>query len=618
LVLFILLCGLVAFLTAAASAEPNVMVRRLNIDVTVQPDGRYTKIFHMERSATNAAAADRIGQFAIPFNPSLGRLDIIEAYTLKADGTRKNVDVSAIRDQLAPGVPNLPMFFDVQQRVVVFPDVAVGDNEVLTARAEVDRPLLTGQFTWEVEFERFTGWQNVAITITAPRDFPLSAETFELAYERTELDRDVRHAWHYISIGSGTEEQTAVSGWDYRPRFFVSSFPDYAAFAAAYDALAAPKSVVTPDIQAKADEVTTGLTDRREQARALYEWVSAHTRYVALYLGRGAVEPHAAATVLANGYGDCKDHVVLFEALLRAKGIESHAVLINFGNAYTLSAPPTMAQLNHVITWLPEFGMFADTTAAVAPFGTLPYQEYGKPIVVVGATGQGPRTVPVVAPDAFTSTASTTASLDATGNIRGDTLMTATGPAVLTLRQQARQVQSVGPGAAVGRQLQALGQTGRGNYVFLPPDGFGSSYEVHANFTLEPQPEILDGDAFAPALGPILLARPGDLLLGPANPPTLGDKQPTPCLAGRQVEELSLRLPDDRKPLRLPADRRITTEAFTYISHWAFDDQTVTVRRELVSRIGEPLCHGALRLETAAALREIHRDQQARIVLDVP
>jgi hypothetical protein len=613
-----LLCCAVTLLNSAASAEPNIMVRRLSIDVTVQPDGRYTKVFHMERSATNAAAADRIGQFAIPFNPSLGRLDIIEAYTLKADGTHKNVDAGAIRDQLAPGVPNLPMFFDVQQKVAVFPDVAVGDTEVLTARAEIDRPLLPGQFTWEVEFERFTGWQNVAITITAPHEFPLYTETFELAFERTELDRDVHYAWHYISVGSGTEEQAAVSGWDNRPRFFVSSFPDYQAFAAAYDALAAPKSVVTPDIQAKADAITAGLTDRREQARALYEWASAHIRYVALYLGRGAVEPHAAGTVLANGYGDCKDHVALFEALLRAKAIESHAVLINLGNAYTLSTPPTMAQLNHVITWLPEFDMFADTTAAISPFGTLPYQEYGKPVMVVGATGEALRAVPVLAPDALTITASTTASLDPTGNIRGNTLMTATGPAALALRQQARQVQSVGPGAAVGRQLHAFGQTGRGSYFFLPPDGFGLSYEVHANFNLEPQPEILDGDAFAPVLGPILLVRPGDLLLGPANQPTLSDNQPTPCFAGRQVEELSLRLPDDRKPLRLPADRRIATEAFTYTSHWAFDDQTVTVRRELVSRIGEPLCRGALRLEAAAALREIRRDQQARIVLDVP
>jgi len=37
-----------------------------------------------------------------------------------------------------------------------------------------------------------------------------------------------------------------------------------------------------------------------------------------------------------------------------------------------------------------------------------------------------------------------------------------------------------------------------------------------------------------------------------------------------------------------------------------------------VSRIAEPLCEGPLRHETAAALRVIHRDLQARIVLDDP
>jgi hypothetical protein len=94
----------------------------------VQPDGCSTRRYDIERTATNAVSADRIGQFAIPFNPWLGHLDIIEAYTLKADGTRKDVQVGAIRDQLAHGVPNVPMFTDVQQKVVVFPDVAVGDT----------------------------------------------------------------------------------------------------------------------------------------------------------------------------------------------------------------------------------------------------------------------------------------------------------------------------------------------------------------------------------------------------------------------------------------------------------------------------------------------------------
>ena len=239
---------------------------------------------------------------------------------------------------------------------------------------------------------------------------------------------------------------------------------------------------------------------------------------------------------------------------MRAKGIESHPVLVNLDSAYTLSTPPTMAQLNHAITWLPEFDLFADTTAAVAPFGTLPYREYGKPAVIVGGAGKALRAVPVLQPGALSMAVSNQclARCDRPDRRRhaddgdgdGGTGTAAAGAPGPVDRHRRRR----------GRQLQALGQTGQGTYTFAPPDGFGSTYEVRAEFNLEPQHEILEGDAFAPVLGPILLARPGDLLLGPRNPATLSDKEPTPCFAGRQVEELSLRLPDDRKPLRLPAE----------------------------------------------------------------
>ena len=41
------------------------------------------------------------------------------------------------------------------------------------------------------------------------------------------------------------------------------------ALAATYSTLAEPKAVVTPRIQTRADEITQGVTDRREQARLI-------------------------------------------------------------------------------------------------------------------------------------------------------------------------------------------------------------------------------------------------------------------------------------------------------------------------------------------------------------
>src|SRR5690606_20494064 len=118
-------------------------------------------------------------------------------------------------------------------------------------------------------------------------------------------------------------------------------------------------------------------------------------------LGLSGFIPHDADAVLANGYGDCKDKAVLLAALLKAKGIGSEFVLINAANGYTLSASPTTGQLNHAILWLPEFGIYADTTAQVAPFGVLPLMLHGKPAIHLTEKGPARRQVPIVAPGAM-------------------------------------------------------------------------------------------------------------------------------------------------------------------------------------------------------------------------
>ena len=617
LLLAALLAALIAGATPARAVQPSLIVKRLNIDIAVAADGTATTTIHREQSPTSRAAAASVGQFPISFNPSLERLEIVEAYTGKRDGSRVHADLAAVRSQLAPGVPNVPIFKDVQQKVVVFPDLGADDTAVITYRTHTDRPLFPGQFFWQAEFARTTAWDEVTVTVTAPEAFALRTESFNIDYSRLAQDGAVRHQWRYHAMEVVAEDLAGVSSWDRLPRLFVSSFADYAALAAAYAQLSAPQVQLTSMLQARAEAITAGVTDRREQARLIYEWVSGHIRYVALYLAAGGVEPHAAQSVLLNGYGDCKDHVVLFEALLRARGIDSRAVLVNLSTAYTLSGPPTLAQLDHVISFLPEFDLFADTTSGLAPFGTLPFQEYGKPAVMIGAPN-ALVTLPRLAPDAASISTRTVAHIDLDGAIIGTTQVDAQGPAAIALRLMARWVQTAGHEGAARRQLVSLGQAGTGSFRFASPDGFAPEFHVNGSFRLDPQPEILEGDGFALPLGLQLLVRPGDFLLGPLNRPTLPVAEPTPCFAGRQSEQLSLELPEGRRPLRLPADRDIDTPQFRYTSRWSMQGQVVTVIREMISRVDQPLCSGALRQQVATAMTDIRRDHRSRLQLTTP
>jgi hypothetical protein len=145
---------------------------------------------------------------------------------------------------------------------------------------------------------------------------------------------------------------------------------------------------VTPEIQAMADEITAGIEDRREQARAISHWVKRNIRYVIVHRGIGrdlSTEP--AWSVLRNRYGECKEHAILTAALLAARNIESELVLIQLGNISTLPETPSLAFFNHLIVHLPEFELFDDPTSPTTPFGQIAKEGRNKPVVMMSARG---------------------------------------------------------------------------------------------------------------------------------------------------------------------------------------------------------------------------------------
>lgn len=464
-------------------------------------------------------------------------------------------------------------------------------------------------------FLRSVPWEDAELSISVPEGTALNTEAH--GPEHTQADEDGRrvHRWRW-SAPALASDPAVLSPLDRAPRVFASTFPDWPAFSRAYAGLVAPKTEVIPRIQELADRIALGASDRREEAKRLYEWVSRRVRWVAIYVGDGAFVPHAADEVLANGYGDCKDQVALLMALLRARGIAAEPVLINLGPTYTLSGPPTLTAFNHAITYLPEWDLYADTTAGGAPFGTVQAAEYGKPILHATAEGASPGRMAAMPPDLASQRLRTTMRLEPDGRVSGESMTEAAGPFATVLRRVAGQVMAQGGERAAGERLRALGQPGSGDIVPAPLDPVRSEYRISARFALDAHPGWLDGDGFAVPTGLHLLPRPGDGLLGPLGMRHLPASEPTPCYPGRQEEELSLELPPGYRPARLPRARTVEDPAFAYESRWSLDANVVRVSRRLVSRVDRPLCEGPLRAAVAKALEEIRRDHDARVELE--
>lgn len=194
------------------------------------------------------------------------------------------------------------------------------------------------------------------------------------------------------------EEDNVANREATMPTVRVSTFKNYTALAALIEGEFA-KAVVHSDVLGQiAERIAARADNPRAAARATYQWVQQHIAYDAQAMDANGITPRSLPAILASGHGDCKDHVVLFQALLKAQGIESIMVLINTESQYQLSTTPVVADFNHVITYLPAFDLYVDATDKYARFDRLPLNRQDKPVLWLDRDGKQART-PLTADD---------------------------------------------------------------------------------------------------------------------------------------------------------------------------------------------------------------------------
>ncbi|MBC8642216.1 DUF3857 domain-containing protein [Caballeronia sp. EK] len=352
----------------AANFQPNV-ARILEDSVyDVCKDGTYTKETVERFRIETDQGMQECSQISLRYSTSLEELNVLRAYTITRDGRRIDVTPENIIEQQSSESTHAPMFDDNKVKVIVYPGVDIGSTLTLHYRKRQKTPLFPGHFFMLEYFSDSVSRDSVQLIVRAPASMNLRVDVINLSGGRVASDQPDVQLWRWILTNRPAHqpEMASVSDVDYSPRVALSTFPDFAAVGKAYIERAAPKAKITRAIQALADELTHGVTDRRRQAEILYDWVSTHVRYVAVHLGIGNVVPHEADAVLAAAYGDCKDHVTLLEALLAAKSIKSAPVLVNSTNSYWLpEVALPVGVFDHAITYLPEFEMFVDSTARV-------------------------------------------------------------------------------------------------------------------------------------------------------------------------------------------------------------------------------------------------------------
>ena len=205
-----------------------------------------------------------------------------------------------------------------------------------------------------------------------------------------------------------------------------------------YEALSHDRVVSSPEIAAKAAELTAGKSDFYDKAEAIGEFVQKQIRYVEISMGVGGWQPHHAQDIFHGRYGDCKDKATLLSAMLSSVGIHSAIVLVDTQRGVIDPNSPSIIA-NHAIAAieLPDgykspklrsvitakTGMrylIFDPTWDLTPFGQLESNLQGSSAVLVEGAASQLIQLPVLSPELNRIERSGTFSLNADGSLKGN------------------------------------------------------------------------------------------------------------------------------------------------------------------------------------------------------
>jgi Domain of Unknown Function with PDB structure (DUF3857)/Transglutaminase-like superfamily len=378
------------------SAEPFIY-EFLHATMRYESEGTGSLEVQGRIRVNTAAGLARAGQLVFNYNAANEKLDVRSVQVIKADRSVIHAGPEAVQDLSSPLARLAPMYTDARQKHVTVPGLEVGDTVDYDVATVTVQPLMPGQFwqTWNFTDDAICLEEQVDLNVPLNRSIKLKSPPGIEPAVHQDGDRRIYH-WAASNLRHRDEADffnnfkfdvpSLLQGVRLPPgrKIMFSTFQSWEEVGRWYAQLERDRRTPTPEIRALADSIVKGQATELDKVHALYDWVSRNIRYVSLSFGVGRYQPHTAAEVLANRYGDCKDKTTLLEALLEAEGFHGQAVLIH-SKMDLDAAVPTPHQFDHAITLVRIAGedKWLDSTLGVGPFGYLLPQLRGKDALVV-------------------------------------------------------------------------------------------------------------------------------------------------------------------------------------------------------------------------------------------
>jgi Domain of Unknown Function with PDB structure (DUF3857)/Transglutaminase-like superfamily len=362
-------------------------------NVTVLSEDKIRKHVREVYKILRPAGRER-GTLEVDFSPSK-KIKNIHAWCIPAQGKDYEVKEKDAID-VAPSGENGILVEDTRYRVLHIP--APDPGNIVGYEYEVEEQPFWLQDTWDFQgvdpvreshysLQLPPGWAFKAAWLSHPEVKPNeTGGTLQWAVSEVQA---IRLEPEMPPLG-GVASRMIVSFFPSGGTARKNEFTNWEGMGTWYGTLINGRMNASEPIKQKVNDLVAGKTATLAKMQAIASFLQLDIRYVAISLGIGGFQPHAAPDVFSHRYGDCKDKATLMRTMLHEIGVDSYHVLINTERGSITHDSPAHNAFNHAILAIkladevkdpslvavvqhPKLGriLFFDPTNEVTPFGEI-------------------------------------------------------------------------------------------------------------------------------------------------------------------------------------------------------------------------------------------------------
>jgi tetratricopeptide (TPR) repeat protein len=352
----------------------------------VEPDGTIETITHEVTRLNGRKGIDKYGEFTgITYDPAYQKLTLNEARLHKAKGGIVAVEPRHVH--LRDVSTDYQVYAHEKQLIISFPGLEVGDCIEVQWTVRGKNPEHAGHF-----FTRYTLGDDtnpvmedeLFVRVPAGRILKHTTVGGTLTPAVTEKEGTRLYHWKVENRKQLPQDANQPSKEELRLQVACSTFASWEEIGRWKKGLKAECWDCTREIKQIVADVTKGLTNPTDKARALTYWARRNLRYVS----RGDTHdftPHKPADVLANRFGDCKDTSQFLAVMLREAGIRVGLVTLGvLGDGQVLEEVPSPWGTHAiVVAFIDGKEHWIDTTASLAGWDQLPTDDRNRVCYVI-------------------------------------------------------------------------------------------------------------------------------------------------------------------------------------------------------------------------------------------